>query len=462
MGMRGSNLFVIFRESQLLISHKLSNMANIKNSTDVSRRGFIRKTAFACVGFPFFKPGLKSSFAADLVTNKKTMVQKLSNTSIIGAYGQWAASLLEDPSELSFRNTKWHALENWKPKAYKKVNDCIAQPSIQRSTEVVTHKAYTYDDLEIEEVSWQLSNGGGATEAYVLKPKGAKEPLPAILALHDHGGNKYFGKRKIVRTSEEHHPLIEEHQGQYYEGLAWANEIAKRGYVVMVHDTFVFGSRRILYNDVEGILWGHCHLNGKKDGFPENAKNIEAYNNWASEHEHILSKSLFCAGTTWPGVVLAEDRIALDVLCNRNDVDSKNVGCAGLSGGGLRTVYLGGLDERIKCAVSVGFMSTWKDFIMHKSFTHTWMLYAPLISRFLEFPEIMGLRAPLPTMVQNNEEDQLFTLSEMKKADVILQDVFKKANASENYVGKFYGGPHKFDAEMQSDAFDWFDRWLNR
>jgi hypothetical protein len=41
---------------------------------------------------------------------------------------------------------------------------------------------------------------------------------------------------------------------------------------------------------------------------PEKQEHIDAYNQWASEHEHILSKSLFCGGTTWPGVFLAEDQ----------------------------------------------------------------------------------------------------------------------------------------------------------
>ncbi|MEJ7682350.1 MAG: hypothetical protein WKG06_31770 [Segetibacter sp.] len=30
-------------------------------------------------------------------------------------------------------------------------------------------------------------------------------------------------------------------------------------------------------------------------------ENIEAYNEWAGDHEHVMAKSLFCAGTTWPG-----------------------------------------------------------------------------------------------------------------------------------------------------------------
>jgi hypothetical protein len=134
---------------------------------------------------------------------------------------------------------------------------------------------------------------------------------------------------------------------------------------------------------------------------------FNTYNQWAGEHEHIMAKSLFCAGTTWPGVFLAEDRQALEVLIGRNDVDSEKIGCAGLSGGGLRTVYLGGTDHRVKCAVCVGFMSTWADFLLNKAYTHTWMTYTPLLPKYLEFPEILGLRVPLPTMTLNNSQDGL-------------------------------------------------------
>jgi len=173
-----------------------------------------------------------------------------------------------------------------------------------------------------------------------------------------------------------------------------------------------------------------------------------------------MAKSLFSAGTTWPGVFLAEDRVALDILCARPDVDTSRIGCGGLSGGGLRTVMTGGLDPRIKCAVCVGFMSTWRDFALSKSWTHTWMTYVPLLPGELDFPEILGIRVPLPTLVQNDEEDQLYTLPEMKKADDILRSIYDKAGASDRYKCSFYPGPHKFDLAMQREAFDWFDRWL--
>ena len=116
-----------------------------------------------------------------------------------------------------------------------------------------------------------------------------------------------------------------------------------------------------------------------------------------------MAKSLFCAGTTWPGVFTAEDQRALDYLCSRDDVDPARVGCGGLSGGGLRTVYLAGLDDRIRCACCVGMMTTWRDYLLNKCHTHTWMIYIPGIPLDLDYPEILGLRVPLATLVQNDE-----------------------------------------------------------
>ena len=68
----------------------------------------------------------------------------------------------------------------------------------------------------------------------------------------------------------------------------------------------------------------------------------------------------------------------------------------GLSGGGLRTVYLAGLDDRIRCACCVGMMSTWRDYLLNKCHTHTWMVYIPGIPRDLDYPEILGLAFPWP------------------------------------------------------------------
>jgi len=435
----------------------MSSNANKLNISSVTRRKFIKSTA--AMSSLTLMPGAAFSLADKHFTIKKEVMSSKDQKSIIGGYGQWAAGLQKDPPEFSFRQQKYKNLDKWKDIALGKAKECVASPDTGSTPKAIIKNKYRFHDLDVEEVEWQLPYGR-PTKAVVLKPANTKGKLPAILGLHDHAGLKYFGLRKIIRTSDKIHPLIELHQEDDYGGRAWANEIARKGYVVLVHDAFDFASRRVLIKNMTPIGWGAAKTAGLSDDDPENSDNIEKYNRWAGGHEDILSKSLFCAGTTWPGVFLSEDQRALDVLSARDDVDANRIGCAGLSGGGLRTVYLGGLDPRIKCAVAVGFMTTWKDFILTKSFTHTWMTYTPLLPKYLDFPEILGLRVPLPTMVLNNNEDQLYSLSEMKRADSILESVFKKAGSLDKYRCNFYPGKHKFDIKMQEDAFNWFDRWL--
>jgi dienelactone hydrolase len=376
----------------------------------------------------------------------------------VGSYGPWLADdvLGDGPARLSFRTGRWKSVDEWRQAARQRAIECIAPVRIPGPPVVTVTGRTTYDGLDIEFLSWQLP-AGPKTEAVLLKPAGARGPLPGILALHDHGGNKYLGWRKITRTDTTPWAIQEKHQAEYYGGVGWANEIAKRGYVVLIHDTFPFASRRVLVKDVPEQIRA-----GGVDPAPDDLEGIAKYNRFAGAHEHIMEKSLLSAGTTWPGVYLVEDQRALDVLAARPEVDASRLGCGGLSGGGMRTVFLGGLDDRIKVAVAVGFMTTWREFLLDKAFTHTWMTYVPLLPKDLDFPEILALRAPAPTMVLNCRQDDLYTMPEMQRADRMIAETFRLANASDHYKAIYYDGGHKFDRAMQSDAFEWFDRFLKK
>jgi lysophospholipase L1-like esterase/dienelactone hydrolase len=377
-------------------------------------------------------------------------------SNMVGAYGPWlAADVLGDgPARLSFRLDKWKSVKEWQPAARARVLECMSPVNLGAQPEVRVDSTHEFDGLKIERLSWQLP-GGPRSEAVLLKPANATGKLPGILALHDHGGNKFLGWRKITRIDDQPWQIVVDHQQRYYGGVAWANEIAKRGYAVLIHDTFLFASRRVRVSDVADRV----KQNGV-DPEPTDEEGIKRYNAFAASHENIMEKSLLSAGTTWPGVYVVEDQRALDVLCARPDVDAKRVGCCGLSGGGMRTVFLGGLDDRIRCAIAVGFMTTWREFLLDKCFTHTWMTYVPLLPRDLDFPEILAMRAPAATMVLNCNEDALYTVPEMRRADAIMRATFDKAGAADLYRCNFYSGGHKFDLEMQKDAFDWFDKHL--
>src|SRR5581483_1623341 len=255
---------------------------------------------------------------------------------MIGAYGEWAAQLASDPPRLSFRQSRFNDPEAWRREARERYRTALLQPPTGGAPKGSVQHHIDFDGLAIEHLTWQLPYGP-PTEAIFMKPAAATGKLPGVLALHDHGGNKYFGSRKITRIGSDPHPMMLAHQKQYYGGVAWANELARRGYAVLAPDAFTFGSRRVRVGDVPDSIRA-----GLVEKDPEAPDEIQRYNSWASSHEHVMSKSLFSAGTTWPGVFTAEDQRALDYLCSRPDVDARRVGCAGLSGGGLRTVYLTG------------------------------------------------------------------------------------------------------------------------
>ena len=378
---------------------------------------------------------------------------------MIGAYGPWAAGIVGDePARLSFRRDRWKRanLEVWRKAARERLEERLLKPDTGGVPQATLQHQFQFDGLVVEDLHWQLPYGP-ATEAVFVKPAGASGRLPAVLALHDHGGNKYFGTRKISRISDEMHPMMKEHQAKYYGDAAWVNELAKRGFAVLVHDAFSFASRRVRASDLPRVVRQNL-----RNESPESEAEIKAYNRFAGRHEHLMAKSLFCAGTTWPGVFLSEDQRALDYLCSRGDVDPQRVGCAGLSGGGLRTCYLAGSDPRIRSACCVGMMTTWRDYLLNKCHTHTWMIYIPGLPLELDYPEVLGLRVPQATLVQNNNEDSLFTMPEMKRADQMLGEIYQKAGAADRYRCTFYPGPHKFDRPMQSEAFEWLERWLMR
>lgn len=372
----------------------------------------------------------------------------------MGVYQELVDEVLsQQGATLSYLARDWPEMNIWRAEARGKLLELLAFRPKPAPLDARLERRIVHDGVEIEEVSWNVGYGPRC-QAWVLKPQGAAGRLPAVLALHDHSGFKYFGKEKIAEA-DHIFPLTPELRQRAYGGRAWANALAREGFLVLAHDTFAFGSRGV---PVESL--SAKYQNRFRDLRPGMPEYIQAYNTFAGEHETVVARSLFTAGATWPGVYAYEDRRAVDYLLTRADVDPGRIGCGGLSGGGLRTTLLSATDERIRAAVCVGFMTTWQDFLRDKVFTHTWMLYIPYAARYLDFPDILSLHAPKPTLVQYDEDDPLYTLQGQRDAHARLQQVFAKMGAPERYTGSFYPGPHKFDVPMQQEAFAFFRRHL--
>jgi dienelactone hydrolase len=286
--------------------------------------------------------------------------------------------------------------------------------------------------------------------AYVHLPKGRKGRLPAIVDLHSHGGMFLFGKEKVIDFGINHPAMVEYHKTNY-EGRPTATALARRGFVVMTIDAFGFGERRIMLDEDAGRGWDRAKYS---------MDDVRYLNGKCRQKESTIVKSLAYTGRTWPGVVAWDDMRTVDYLAARPEVDAKRIGCVGVSMGGWRALLLAGLDDRIRAGCVVGFMSAVRPMIRRHMDTHSLVHFIPGVHRFLDLPDIVALRAPLPLMVQQCRRDGLFPLEGMEAAVRKIEAIYMKAGAAEAFAGRFYDVPHRFGVAMQEEAFAWFEKAL--
>ena len=118
------------------------------------------------------------------------------------------------------------------------------------------------------------------------------------------------------------------------------------------------------------------------------------------------------------------------------------------------------MDSRIKCSVCVCFMTTFAQTVRHNIPSHTWMFHLPGLSNLIDLPDLISLSGGNPLMVQYREQDHLFAIEGQRESHEKLGRIYNKMGRAELYNGRFYTGGHQFDAAMQDEAFDWFERWL--
>jgi cephalosporin-C deacetylase-like acetyl esterase len=246
---------------------------------------------------------------------------------------------------------------------------------------------------------------------YILIPDGLKEKekRPGIIAAHGHGsGGKYAvaGNTDIPGIKEQ----IEKYNYDY--GLKYVKE----GYIVFCSDARAAGERRELLqqgDSTEAILSSSC-----------NSVNFAAIS---------MGQSLI-GMMTWDLMRL------IDYIETFDFCDNKSIACVGFSGGGLQSLWLAALDDRIKCVIVSGYFHGFRDTILKTN--QCGCNFVPNLWRYIDIGDLGALIAPRPLLIESGSKDGLN--GERGLTDVYEQiEITKKAYELNNCENQLYH--HVFD-----------------
>ena len=352
---------------------------------------------------------------------------------------------------LAFLNRRPKDLEEWKSEARAKVFELLAYRPEECAPQAQVLERVDKGDYVRERLTFRTAPEV-EVPAYLLIPKHAKFPAPAVVALHDHGGFYYFGKEKLVEIENEH-PVLTAYRKEYYDGLSFPAALARRGYVVITIDMFYFGERRLILDaDLEQGM-------NDRNKF-ESKEAINSINDRNAQAEGRVLRNILASGFTWAGVIFWDDIRTLDYLQTRPEVDPNRLASVGLSIGGYRTNFLAGLDPRIKAACVAGWMTSLRH--LYPGFAAHTMPSAvvPDLLDYLDYPDIGSLTMPNPLLVVHGQRDTLFPPEGVHAAFENLTRCYEAIGKPERFRTLTFDGPHKFPTHAQQQMIEWFDRWV--
>jgi dienelactone hydrolase len=245
-------------------------------------------------------------------------------------------------------------------------------------------------------------------KSFVLVPKNAPGPRPAILAHHQHAGQFDLGKSEVVGLAGD-------------PDQAYGAELAERGYVVIAPDAIAFEER-----------------------------------NWSKipgQAEYYELASRLVRGQTLLGKVLHDVRVALDYLTSRPDVDERRVGFIGHSYGGRMAIWATAFDKRIRAAVSNCGCVNYKNSLTRDAGIQM-AFCLPGILNIGDVEDVLRLAAPRAVLIQAAADDK------WSRGAQELFDCVRPAFSDGQLGLRLWPGGHSFSKEMRETAYAFLGRHL--
>ncbi len=290
-----------------------------------------------------------------------------------------------------------------------------------RITETVQCKGYRRQRVEID------TEPGVTMPLYVLIPDGLSGTAPGVIASHGHASGGKLAVAGIRGVDARVDATIAQHNYDY--GV----QAVRRGYVVFAPDARGFGERRESFSAGPGqILNSSCH-----------------------QLAHMALPLGLTVASMWTWDLL----VLLDYMQTRPEVQGRKLGAIGLSGGGLQTLWLAALDERIQCAVISGYYYGVADSLLHLS-NNCDCNYIPHLWEQADMGDVGALIAPCPLLIEAARQDSLNGprgIVNVQEQVAITQQAYALLGVSDHLATDYFDGGHEWHGRL---AFDWLDRWL--
>ncbi len=150
----------------------------------------------------------------------------------------------------------------------------------------------------------------------------------------------------------------------------------------------------------------------------------------------------------------------LDYLQSRPEVDGEMLGCTGCSGGGTLTTYLMALDDRIKAAAPVCYLTSLQARQESDMIADGEQNIFDQLAFAMDHHEMAAMTAPRALRICAAEEDY-FPLDGAQETAEFCRQIYGllgMADSFELFVG---AGPHGFSPQIRNAAVEWFGRFLN-
>jgi hypothetical protein len=192
------------------------------------------------------------------------------------------------------------------------------------------------------------------------------------------------------------------------------------------------------------VKLGHVVIAPDWRAFGERALDPE-YRRQGRDGCDVLHMSFGYFGFTLLGLNVWDAMRCIDVLQSLPQVDPERIGMVGKSYGGTMTTYTTALDDRIKVACISGYLSTLDDAMSRRGLgNYCGAQYLPGLLEWGDIPDVVGLIAPRPLLIEAGQRDTCFVFPDTTNAYERVAGIYAAAGHPERLDRDIADVEHEF------------------